>query len=124
LDATQTLMGLAQALKHHYGVLTMKLSCAEYSATPYANILDGLYQGTKAETRIRTILTLNKAGRRYMLKNPHSLILGTQILTQIAWQQCVDAIFHHIVEHPELVLGTAATALSSSRVKGLGYVIT
>jgi hypothetical protein len=108
LHATQTLIGLAQAIKGHYGILTMNLSCAEYSATPYADVLDDLYKDTESATRIRTILTLNNAGRRYMLKNPHCLILGTKILAQVALQQSVDAIFHHVMDHPAMLRGAAS----------------
>jgi hypothetical protein len=105
LHATKTLLSLAHAMKQHYGILTMDLSCAEYSATPHADILRDLYKDTDAVARIHAILALNKAGRRHMLANPHCLVLGTTILAQVALQHSVDAIFHHVMEHPGLVLG-------------------
>jgi hypothetical protein len=94
--------------KGHYGILTMNLSCAEYSVTPYADVLDDLYNYTESATRILTILTLNNARRLYILKNPHCLILGTEVLAQVALQQSVDAIFHHVMEHPAMMLGAAS----------------
>ncbi|KAG7340688.1 hypothetical protein IV203_024231 [Nitzschia inconspicua] len=107
LHATKTLNHLAKAIKNNYGILSLNLTCTEYSATPHANILQDIYKDSEAAACIRTILSLNNAGRRHMLQNPQSLILGTEILARVALQQSVDAIFHHVMEHPALLLGVS-----------------
>ncbi|KAG7373376.1 hypothetical protein IV203_034100 [Nitzschia inconspicua] len=107
LHATTTLNHLAKAIKNNYGILSLNLTCTEYSATPHANILQDLYENSEAAACIRTILSLNNAGRRHMLQNPQSLILGTEILARVALQQNVDAIFHHVMEHPALFVGVS-----------------
>ncbi|KAL3936604.1 MAG: hypothetical protein SGARI_002485 [Bacillariaceae sp.] len=105
--ATSMLSRLATAMKANFGILTLDITCAEYSATPSANLLKDLYNGTDAATTIESMLALNNAGRRHLLNNPFCLTTGTKVLAQVAQHHLVDAIFHHIVEHSSAVVGAA-----------------
>ena len=42
LHANQSLTKLAQAMTYHYGIKALNIVCAEYSATPNANVLKEL----------------------------------------------------------------------------------
>jgi hypothetical protein len=110
IHATKLLTQLGQAMKGHFGIMTLDISCAEYSAAPNANLLKDVYKDTDAAVTIESMLALNKAGRRRLLDNPYCLVAGTTVLAQVAHHQLVDAIFHHIVEHSSLVVGSNVPA--------------
>jgi hypothetical protein len=89
-------------MAYHYGIKTLNISCAEYSATPHADVLNELYAGTDAVVVIESMLALNRAGRHYLLHNPSCVLRGTEVLCHVAQRNVLDAIFHHVLENPSI----------------------
>jgi hypothetical protein len=63
---------------------------------------------------VRSLLNLNKAGRRYLTEDPYSKARGIEVLGSTHVKDGLNALYYHLHENPSLV---AACAASTERYK-------
>ena len=105
LYASEKLQRLANALKNHYGIVTLEVKCHEHSTVPHVDFLCSTCYTNRNDpiTMIQSIIALNRAGRQYLLQSPSCKLEATKVLTNVAKLNIMDAIYHHMLENPSIV---------------------
>jgi hypothetical protein len=65
---------------------------------------------------VKTILRLNAAGRRYLIKDGSSISKGVDVLSAVSDE--IDCVFLHLLENPSLCDRRAAEAMAGRRRPG------